>query len=44
MLHNSGSLGKVKFMQLVLIHKLIEDYEPADGPASKIPAVWTSIC
>ena len=26
-------LGKVKFMQPVLVHKLIEEYKPTDRPA-----------
>ena len=36
---DSNGLGTVKFIQLELVHKLVEEYKPRDGPASKIPAV-----
>ena len=32
-------MGTVKFTQPVLVRKLIEEYKPAQRPASKIPAV-----
>jgi hypothetical protein len=39
--HDSDGLGKFKFMQPVLVRRLIdnEEYKPTDGPASKIPAL-----
>jgi hypothetical protein len=37
--HDWDGLGTVKFMQLVLVQKLIEEHKPAQGPASKTPAV-----
>jgi hypothetical protein len=35
---NSDCLGQVNFMWLVLVRKLIGEYKPTDGPASKIQA------
>ena len=29
----------MKFRQLVLVNKLMEEYKPSDGPSSKTPAV-----
>ena len=36
---DSKGLGTIKLMQPVLERKLMEEYKPSDGPASKTPAV-----
>ena len=36
---DKNGCGTVKFTQLVLIKKLIEEYKVPDGPASRTPAV-----
>ena len=33
----------VKFIQPALVHKLVEEYQVTDGPASKIPAVTRQV-
>ena len=37
--HNNTGLGTVKFTQPVLVCKLLEEYKPSGGPASKTPAI-----
>ena len=36
---DQNSLGMVKFMQPVLVQKLLEEYKSSECPASKTPAV-----
>lgn len=36
---NTTGLGMVKFTQLVLVQKLLVEYKPSVGPASKSPAI-----
>ena len=36
---DSNGLGTVKFMQPVLVCRLVKEYKPAQGPASKMPAI-----
>ena len=40
---NSTGLGTVKFMQPVLVCKLLEEYKPSAGPASKTPAIMGQV-
>ena len=41
--HDSNGLGTVKFMKPVLACKLVEEYKPAQGPASKTPAIASQV-
>ena len=43
MIHDSDGLGRSKFMQSVLVCKLVEEYKPTEQSASKRPDVASQV-